>query len=117
MLQLSHLSESTSSVKRTMSSTKLVAFILGAGAHIGFAVAAQFREKGYRITLGSRNSKPTSEDDAYLNVKVDVQNWESIEAAFEIVIQKLGPINVVIYNDRSPFLLLSYQIRRVHIIC
>jgi len=44
-------------------STKLVAFILGAGTHIGSAVASQLREKGYRVALGSRNPKPTSEDE------------------------------------------------------
>ena len=47
-----------------MSSTNLVAFILGAGTHIGSVVTAQLREKGYRVALGSRNPKPTSDDDA-----------------------------------------------------
>ena len=72
-----------------MSSTKLVAFILGAGTHIGSEVAAQLREKGYRVALGSRNPKPTSDDDAYLNVKVDVQKRESIVEAFDTVVHKL----------------------------
>ena len=85
-------------------STKLVAFILGAGTHIGSAVAAQLREKGYRVALGSRNPKPTSEDDAYFNVKVDVQKRESIEQAFDTVVHKLGPVNVVIYNGMSLFI-------------
>jgi NAD(P)-dependent dehydrogenase (short-subunit alcohol dehydrogenase family) len=85
-----------------MSSTKLVAFILGAGTNIGSAVAAQLREKGYRVALGSRNPKPTT-DDTYFNVKVDVQKRESIEEAFDTVVQKLGPINVVIYNGMSLF--------------
>jgi NAD(P)-dependent dehydrogenase (short-subunit alcohol dehydrogenase family) len=66
-----------------MSSTNLVALILGAGStHIGSAVATQLREKGYRVALGSRNPKPTSEDEAYFNVKVNVQKRESIEEAF-----------------------------------
>ena len=72
-----------------MSSTKLVAFILGAGTHIGSEVAAQLREKGYCVALGIRNPKPTSDDDAYLNVKVDVQKRESIEEAFDTVVHKL----------------------------
>ena len=50
-----------------------------AGTHIGSAVAAQLREKGYRVALGSRNSKSTSDDDAYPNVKV-------IEEAFDTVV-------------------------------
>ena len=85
-----------------MSSTKFVAFILG---HIGFAVAAQLRENDYRVALGSRNPKPTSDNDAYLNVKVDVQKRESIEEAFDTVVHQLGPVNVVIYNGISVFLL------------
>jgi len=95
-----------------MSSTKLVAFILGAGTHIGSAVAAQLREKGYRVALGSRNPKSTSDNDAYFNVKVDVQKRESIEHAFDTVVQKLGPVNVVIYNGMS--LLLLVRIRRAN---
>jgi NAD(P)-dependent dehydrogenase (short-subunit alcohol dehydrogenase family) len=99
-----------------MSSTNLVAFILGAGTHIGAAVAGQLREKGYRVALGSRNPKPTSDSDAYFNVKVDVQRRESIEEAFDTVVQKLGPINVVIYNGMSLFLLVKYKLRRAHAI-
>ena len=98
--QLTHFSD-TLQLKQTMSSTKLVAFILGAGTHVGSAVAAQLRGKGYRVALGSRNPKPTSDDDAYFNVKVDVQKRESIEEAFDTVVQKLGPVNVVIYNGMS----------------
>ena len=90
-----------------MSSTKLVAFILGAGTNIGSAVAAQLREKGYRVALGSRNPKPTTDDETYFNVKVDVQKRESIEEAFDTVVQKLGPINVVIYNGMISFMLVK----------
>jgi len=83
-----------------MSSTKLVAFILGAGTHIGSAVAAQLRDNGYRVALGSRNPKSTDDEDndAYFAVKVDVQSRESIEEAFDTVVHRLGPVNVVIYN-------------------
>jgi hypothetical protein len=49
------------------------------GIHIVSAVAAQLREKGYRVALGSRNPRPTSDDDLYFNVKVDVQKRESID--------------------------------------
>ena len=77
-----------------MSSTKLarkvrkleVVFILGAGTHIGSAGAAQLRETGYRVALGSRNPKPTSDDDSYFNVKVDVQKRESTEKAFDTTV-------------------------------
>ena len=62
-----------------MSSTKFVAFIRGAGTHIGSAAAAQLRENGYRVALGSRNPKPTSDGDTYFAIKVDVKYRESIE--------------------------------------
>lgn len=68
------------------------------------AVAAQLHEKGYQVALGSRNPKPTSEYECYFNVKVDVQKQESIEDAFDTVVHKLGPVNVVIYNGMSLFL-------------
>jgi NAD(P)-dependent dehydrogenase (short-subunit alcohol dehydrogenase family) len=100
-MQLTHTFSHIFQVKQTILSTKLVAFILGAGTHIGSAVASQLREKGYRVALGSCNPKPTSDDDAYFNVKVDVQKRESIEEAFDIVVHKLGPVNVVIYNGMS----------------
>ena len=83
------------------STTKLVAFILGAGTHIGSAVAAHLRENGYRVALDNRNPKPTTDDDTYFSVKVDVQSRESIKQAFDTVVHKRGPVNVVIYNGMS----------------
>ncbi|KAF8153978.1 hypothetical protein B0H34DRAFT_719881 [Crassisporium funariophilum] len=86
-----------------MSSSNLVAFILGAGTNIGASVAATLRENGYRVALGSRNPKPDTDnhDQSYFHVKVDVQRPESITSAFESVVNKLGPVNVVIYNAAS----------------
>ena len=69
---------------------------------------------GYRVALGGRNPKPTSDDDAYLNVKVDVQKRESIEEAFDTVVHKLGPMNVFIYNGMSLF--FPNQIRNAQLI-
>ncbi|KAJ3513691.1 hypothetical protein NLJ89_g2807 [Agrocybe chaxingu] len=84
-------------------SSNLVAFILGAGSHIGAALAAHLRKNGYRVALGSRNPKPdTSEDEGYFHVKVDVESRVSIESAFEAVVSKLGPVNAVIYNGELP---------------
>jgi len=81
--------------------SKLVAFIIGAGTNVGGAVAAKLKENGYRVALGSRNPKTDAEDLAYFNVKVDVQKRESIESAFDTVVEKLGPVNVVIFNAAS----------------
>ena len=81
-----------------MSATsRLVAFVLGAGSNVGSSVAAKLKENGYRVALGSRSAK-NEEDQGYLNVKVDVTRRESIESAFDVVAEKLGPVNVVVYN-------------------
>lgn len=94
-------------------SPKLVAFILGAGSNVGSSVAAKLKENGYHVALGSRNPKPDAEDAAYLNVQVDVTKRESIESAFDTVVKKLGPVNVVVYNGKSCFTL--YNPRYIHI--
>ncbi|PPQ98471.1 hypothetical protein CVT26_013872 [Gymnopilus dilepis] len=84
-----------------MSATnRLVAFVLGAGSNVGSSVAAKLKENGYRVALGSRSAK-NEEDQGYLNVKVDVTRRESIESAFDVVAEKLGPVNVVVYNAAS----------------
>jgi len=81
--------------------SRLVAFVLGAGSNVGTSVAAKLKENGYLVALGSRNPQPNSGDPAYLNVQVDIAKRESIESAFDTVVEKLGPVNVVIYNAAS----------------
>ncbi|KAF9546449.1 NAD(P)-binding protein [Agrocybe pediades] len=81
--------------------TNLVAFILGAGTNVGAAVAAKLNKEGYRVALGGRNPKPRREDSPYFDVQVDVSKKESIFAAFDTVVKKLGPVNVVVYNAAS----------------
>ncbi|KAH9479727.1 Diacetyl reductase [(S)-acetoin forming] [Psilocybe cubensis] len=81
--------------------SKLVAFILGAGTHVGAAVAAKLHKNGYQVALGSRNPKQEGSDGTYFNVKLDVQSRESIESAFDTVVKNLGPVNVVVYNAAS----------------
>lgn len=78
--------------------SKLVAFVIGAGTHVGAAVAAKLNKNGYQVALGSRNPKQEGSDGSYFYVKVDVLSRESIEAAFDTVVEKLGPVNVVVYN-------------------
>lgn len=92
--------------------SKLVAFILGAGSNVGLSLAAKLKENGYRVALGSRNPQPETGDAAYLNVQVDVTKRESIESAFDTVVEKLGPVNVVIYNGK--FLCTLYSRRYIH---
>ena len=76
----------------------LVAFIIGAGPHVGAAVGAILKQNGYRIALGSRNPKIDETEAGFYPVKVDASSSESIQAAFQAVNAELGPPNVVIYN-------------------
>jgi NAD(P)-dependent dehydrogenase (short-subunit alcohol dehydrogenase family) len=79
----------------------LVAFIIGAGPHIGAAVGTLLKQNGYRIALGSRNPKIDETKAGFYPVKVDASSPESIQAAFQTVNAELGPPNVVIYNAAS----------------
>ncbi|EDR10835.1 uncharacterized protein LACBIDRAFT_315701 [Laccaria bicolor S238N-H82] len=80
----------------------LVAFIIGAGPHIGAAVGTILKQNGYRVALGSRNPKTDKEtEEGFYPVKVDASSSESIQAAFQAVNAELGPPNVVIYNAAS----------------
>ena len=73
-----------------------VAFILGAGGHIGLAVANKLKQEGYKVAVGSR--KPLQEE-GLIPVTVDVSNTDSIAKAFAQVKEKLGAApNVVIFN-------------------
>lgn len=79
-----------------------IAFIIGAGPHIGAAVGTILKQNGYRIALGSRNPKTDKEtEEGSYPVKVDASSSESIQAAFRTVNAELGPPNVVIYNAAS----------------
>jgi NAD(P)-dependent dehydrogenase (short-subunit alcohol dehydrogenase family) len=83
-----------------MSHKNLVAFIIGAGPNVGAAVGAKLKENGYEVALGGRDPKAL---EGYFPVKVDVQEKESVFAAFKIVAKTLGPVNVVIYNGQYFF--------------
>jgi len=73
----------------------LVAFILGAGTHVGLVVANRFKQKGYRVAIESR--KPIQE--GLVAINVDVSNTDSITKAFAEVKEKLGfAPNVIIFN-------------------
>jgi len=75
------------------------AFILGAGGHIGLAVANKLKQEGYKVAVGSR--KPLQEE-GLIPVTVDVSNTDSIARAFAEVKEKLGVApNVVVFNGLS----------------
>ena len=75
-----------------------VAFIIGAGPHVGADVGGILKQNGYRIALGSLNPKIDETEAGFYPVKVDASSPESIQSAFQTVNAELGPPNVVIYN-------------------
>ncbi|TFK67981.1 hypothetical protein BDN72DRAFT_798347 [Pluteus cervinus] len=84
-----------------MTSPKLVAFIIGAGPHIGKSLTSRFREKGYSVAIGSRSPDNAPQEEGILPVAVDASKPESIQAAFTRVTTELGPPNAVVYNAAS----------------
>ena len=78
----------------------VVAFIIGAGPHVGAAVGTILKQNGYRVALGSRNPKFDETETGFHPVKVDASSSESIRAAFQTVNAELGHPNVVIYNGK-----------------
>jgi len=89
------------------------AFILGAGGHIGLAVANKLKQEGYRVAVGSR--KPLQVE-GLVPVTVDVSNTDSIAKAFAEVKEKLGVApNVVIFNGSSIAVHPSEKGARAHL--
>lgn len=75
------------------------AFILGAGGHVGLAVANKLKQEGYKVAVGSRGPL---QKEGLVPITVDVTNTDSIVKAFAEVKDKLGVIpNVVIFNGSS----------------
>ena len=75
------------------------AFILGAGGHIGLAVANKLKQEGYQVAVGAR--KPLQKE-GLVPITVDVSDTDSITNAFAEVKQKLGAApSVVIFNGSS----------------
>lgn len=75
-----------------------VAFIIGAGRHVGLAVATKLKQEGYKVAIGSRNPL---EKDGLVPIAVDVTDTDSISRAFDEVKEKLGSApNVVVFNGQ-----------------
>ncbi|EEB88729.1 hypothetical protein MPER_13265 [Moniliophthora perniciosa FA553] len=80
-------------------SSRLVAFILGAGSNVGRSVALKLKEQSYAVAVGSRNpDKESAKKDGFFPVTLDINNQDSIVKAFETVKKELGAPNVVVYN-------------------
>ena len=75
------------------------AFILGAGGHVGLAVANKLKQEGYKVAVGARNPL---QKEGLVPITVDVSDTDSVAKAFAEVKEKLGAApNVVIFNGSS----------------
>ena len=75
------------------------AFILGAGGHVGLAVANKLKQEGYKVAVGAR--KPLQQE-GLVPITVDASDTDSIAKAFAEVKEKLGAApNVVVFNGSS----------------
>jgi len=85
-----------------------IAFILGAGAHVGLAIANKFKQEGYRVAVGSR--KPLQQK-GLVPITVDVSNAGSVTKAFAEIKEKFGSApNVIIFNGSSRSIASDYDL-------
>lgn len=72
-----------------------VVLVTGGNRGIGLAIARKFKAAGDTVVVTSRTGEPI----AGLNVvKCDVSNTQSVEAAFDEIEQKYGPVEVAVAN-------------------
>ena len=83
-----------------MSSPHPIAFIIGAGTHVGRAVALKLKQEGYKVAVGSRHPDLVeAEKNGFLPVTLDVLDIATIENGFKAIRESFGgPPNVVVFN-------------------
>ena len=84
-----------------------IAFILGAGAHVGLAIANKFKQEGYRVAVGSR--KPLQQE-GLVPITVDVSNAGSVTKAFAEVKERFGSAPNVVINGSSRSIASDYDL-------
>ncbi|KAK9439771.1 NAD(P)-binding domain protein [Metarhizium brunneum] len=80
-----------------MSSSVLIALILGAGPNIGASVAREFASKGYKVVLTSRKV-PENASPLFFHIKGDLSQPKSVVDIFTQVRKLHGEPSVVVYN-------------------
>ena len=72
-----------------------VVLVTGGAKGIGLACAQHFAKLGDKVAITYNSSKPSGD---FLAVKCDVTSQSDIDAAFAIVEETLGPVQVLVSN-------------------
>jgi 3-oxoacyl-[acyl-carrier protein] reductase len=72
-----------------------VVLITGGAKGIGLACAQHFAKLGDKVAITYNSSKPSGD---FLAVKCDVTSQSEVDAAFALVEEKLGPVQVLVSN-------------------
>ncbi len=80
-----------------------VAVITGGSSGIGLATARLFQQSGAKVAISGRNQKSLDEavvelGSGVLAVRSDVSKLKDLDALFDAVLKKLGPIDVLFAN-------------------
>jgi 3-oxoacyl-[acyl-carrier protein] reductase len=79
--------------------TGRVVLVTGGSSGIGLACARAFAADGDTVAVTYRSNPPADDEQAItLAVPCDVTEREQVDAAFDLVEEKLGPIDVVVSN-------------------
>lgn len=71
------------------------ALVIGGSRGIGHATALTLAQQEYRVAITYRNAAPSS---SLMSLRCDVEDPETVEAAFTAVETELGPAEVVVMN-------------------
>lgn len=80
-----------------MAASKIV-LVLGAGGNVGASIATLFAKQNYRVALAARSLQDSTNSSGHLNIRADLGDEKSVNAAFDKTIAHFGPPNVVVYN-------------------
>ncbi len=81
----------------TQTQTQRVAFVTGGSRGIGLASARRLATAGHRVAVGSR-SKPDDLPDELTWVECDITDAGSVDGAFSMVEDTLGPPTILVAN-------------------
>lgn len=72
-----------------------VALVTGGNRGIGLATASRLRDEGFTVVVGSRSGRAP---DDLAAVALDVSRPDSIEAAFDEIEERFGPVHLLVAN-------------------